>query len=151
MKTLSNTADRDDIVHRIWALTPESQRRWGRMSVTQMLCHLSDSFRAVLGQKHASPIDNWFSRSLFKWGALYFPAPWPHGVRTRPEMDAEEGGTPSEGFGADRDDLLVLLDRCAKLAPEHTWRHPMFGNISRAETMRWAYLHMDHHLRQFGV
>ena len=151
MKTLSTIADRDEIVSRVWALTADSQRRWGRMSVTQMLCHLSDSFRAPLGDKQASPSDNWFTRSLFKWGALYFPAQWPHGVKTRPEMDAEQGGTPSKGFNADRDELLELLDRCVNLGPTHTWRHPMFGFISDSETMRWAYLHTDHHLRQFGV
>jgi hypothetical protein len=29
--------------------------------------------------------------------------------------------------------------------------HPFLGKLSRAEWLRWAYLHMDHHLRQFGV
>jgi hypothetical protein len=151
MKTLARSFDREDIVRRVWALSPDSQRRWGRMSVAQMLCHLSDSFRAPLGEKPALAIDNWFTRSLFKWGALYLPMPWPHGVKTRPEMDAESGGTASKGFCADRDELLALLDRCMQLGPQHEWRHPMFGKISDAETMRWAYLHMDHHLRQFGV
>ena len=30
-------------------------------------------------------------------------------------------------------------------------RHPIFGSLSEAAWMRWGYLHMDHHLRQFGV
>jgi hypothetical protein len=65
-------------------------------------------------------------------------------------MDQERGGTASKGFCADRDELLALLDHCIKLEPLHEWRHPMFGIIRSAETMRWAYLHTDHHLRQFG-
>jgi hypothetical protein len=28
--------------------------------------------------------------------------------------------------------------------------HPIFGPMSNAAFLRWAYLHMDHHLRQFG-
>ncbi len=28
--------------------------------------------------------------------------------------------------------------------------HPYFGNLTKWEWMRWAYLHADHHLRQFG-
>jgi hypothetical protein len=28
--------------------------------------------------------------------------------------------------------------------------HPIFGRITRAEWLRWGYLHADHHLRQFG-
>jgi hypothetical protein len=27
----------------------------------------------------------------------------------------------------------------------------VFGRMSQAAWLRWAYLHMDHHLRQFGV
>jgi len=29
--------------------------------------------------------------------------------------------------------------------------HPIFGPMSRPAWLRWAYLHADHHLRQFGV
>ncbi len=34
---------------------------------------------------------------------------------------------------------------------ETTMRHPVFGLMTRAQWGRWAYRHMDHHLRQFGV
>jgi len=27
---------------------------------------------------------------------------------------------------------------------------PIFGPLTRAEWLRWGYLHADHHLRQFG-
>jgi Protein of unknown function (DUF1569) len=29
--------------------------------------------------------------------------------------------------------------------------HPLFGRMSASSWMRWAYLHADHHLRQFGL
>jgi hypothetical protein len=29
-------------------------------------------------------------------------------------------------------------------------QHPIFGPMSRSAWLRWAYLHMDHHLRQFS-
>ncbi len=29
--------------------------------------------------------------------------------------------------------------------------HPVFGELSEWEWMRWGYLHADHHLRQFGT
>ena len=28
--------------------------------------------------------------------------------------------------------------------------HPIFGRMSERTWLRWAYLHTDHHLRQFG-
>jgi hypothetical protein len=30
-------------------------------------------------------------------------------------------------------------------------RHPLFDAMSERDWMRWGYLHVDHHLRQFGV
>ena len=151
MRNLANATDRKEIVSRLLVLKSDAQRRWGKMSVNQMLCHLSDSFRARLGEKEASPVDNLFLRTIFKWGALFSPTPWPHGVKSRPEMDQEVGGTPSKGFDADREELIGLLHRVVEQDPRERWRHPFFGPISYGECMRWAYLHMDHHLRQFGV
>jgi len=29
--------------------------------------------------------------------------------------------------------------------------HPILGGMSDAAWLRWGYLHMDHHLRQFGA
>jgi len=29
--------------------------------------------------------------------------------------------------------------------------HPIFGGMSERAWLRWAYLHTDHHLRQFGT
>jgi len=29
--------------------------------------------------------------------------------------------------------------------------HPIFGQMTEKEWMRWGYLHSDHHLRQFGA
>jgi hypothetical protein len=36
-------------------------------------------------------------------------------------------------------------------AVEEGHAHSFFGRLSRTEWLRWGYLHMDHHLRQFGV
>jgi hypothetical protein len=37
-------------------------------------------------------------------------------------------------------------------ASEFRWpAHPIFGKMSETDWMRWAYLHVDHHLRQFGL
>src|SRR3954469_12704242 len=87
-----------------------------------------------------------------KWGALWLPIPWPHGFETRPEMDQEIGGTPPVEFERDREELLSLMDRFTCEAPQPKfYPHPFFGQMTRKELMRWAYLHMDHHLRQFGA
>ena len=58
MKTLFNIPDRKEVLDRLNAARPESERRWGSMSAHQMICHLSDSFRAALGESLVnSPLD----------------------------------------------------------------------------------------------
>ena len=148
MKTLLNPTDREEILRRVAAVRADSQRQWGSMSAAQMICHLSDSFRSALGEKSVSSDTNFFKRTVMKRLALALPN-WPHGVKTRPEMDQQQGGTPPAEFAADVQQLRILFDRyCAaqQFAP-----HPMMGPLTRSERMRWAYLHMNHHLRQFGV
>jgi Protein of unknown function (DUF1569) len=152
MKTLANPGDKDEVVARLRTIGLASERRWGRMTAPQMICHLSDAFRVSTGERKAISISNWFSRSLFKWAGLWFPVPWPHGVRTVPECDARLGGTPPAGVESDMRQLRDLLERftnrprVSQLQP-----HPIFGQLSEKEWMRWGYLHMDHHLRQFGA
>ena len=48
---------------------------------------------------------------LFKWIALYAPLPWPRGVKTRPEVDQEQGGTPPAEFAGDVVALVAACDR----------------------------------------
>ena len=54
MKTLARERDQAEIFARLRQVRPDSVRRWGRMSVHQMVCHLADAHRMALGQKAAT-------------------------------------------------------------------------------------------------
>lgn len=150
MKSLANAGDRAGIHARLQDLRPDSPRRWGRMSAHQMICHLADTFRFALGDIEVRPAAGTLQRIVFKPMALWVPLPWPKGVPTRPEMDQMIGGTPPDRFERDADEVLTLMDRfCSH--DRFTAAHPIFGPMTQREWMRWAWLHMDHHLRQFGV
>jgi hypothetical protein len=155
--SLTNSANKQQIVERLGRIQLDSPRQWGRMTVSQMICHLSDSFRVTMGLKAWKtarisvtpiPLPTWF----VKWVALETSVPWPRGVKTRPEVDAEHGGTPPAQFDQDKAELFVLLERFTHQPRDFEWQpHPMFGAMSDSDWMRWGYLHMDHHLRQFGT
>ena len=152
MKTLARPRDKAEILERLRTVRPDSVRRWGRMSAHQMVCHLSDSFRVVIAQKSASHATGPFQRTVLKWIALRLPLPWPTGIRTRPEVDQELGGTKPGDFAADVAQLEVLVEFITRDPASVDWQaHPIFGRMSEGDYLRWSYLHMDHHLRQFGA
>jgi hypothetical protein len=102
------------------------------------------------GEKPVSDDTTVLRRTLVKWIVLYAPLRWPPGILTRPEIDQELGGTRPVSFNTDVAELDALIGR---VTPNATFvpLHPIFGSMSPANWMRGAYLHTDHHLRQFGV
>jgi hypothetical protein len=152
MKTLARPRDQAEIRRRLRDVRPESVGRWGRMSAHQMVCHLSDSFRLAIGQKPVSPATSLLQRTIVKWIALYLPVAWPPGIPTRPEIDQCVGGTRPADFEADVAELEALMELFTAPTKSFEWQlHPVFGRLSEAAWLRWAYVHMDHHLRQFGA
>ena len=152
MRTLARQRDKEELIGRLRALRPDSVRRWGRMSVHQMVCHVCDGFRMGTGEKPVRSVTSPFRRTMLKWFALYAPVPWPRGIPTRPEIDQARLGTTPVEFAADVAQLEVLLDQVTAQPRNFDWHdHPLLGSMSEAAWLRWGYLHVDHHLRQFGV
>jgi hypothetical protein len=153
VKTLGNETDRQGLLQRLQQVSPDSRRRWGKMTPHQMICHLNDSFKSVIGEREVgSRNSNLLTRTVVRWIALYAPLKWPHGVPTMAENDQQRGGTPPEDFKCDVDALASMIERVTCPQKDFQWRrHPLFAEMSERDWMRWGYLHVDHHLRQFGV
>jgi hypothetical protein len=150
MKTFARETCRVEIGERLRSVRPDSVRRWGTMTAHQMICHCADACRMALGETTPRDISTGATRHVIKWIALYAPMPWPGGVQTVEEFDQRKGGTCPTDFAADVAVLQQLLERIQPRGG--AWPpHPIFGRLSEAGWMRWAYLHMDHHLRQFGA
>jgi hypothetical protein len=150
MKSFANAADVDSIFARLNRVTNDSQRQWGTMTPSEMCVHLTDAFRGPLGEKDLGRVDTLFSRTVMKFVALKVPMNWPKGLKTMPAMDPRKKGTKPSEFERDKHELEAAARRflaaTGPLVP-----HPLFGNMSPSEWKRWAWMHMDHHLRQFGV
>jgi hypothetical protein len=121
------------------------------MTSHQAICHLSDSFRTMMSTEPISSVSTFFSKAVVKWVALRAPMQWPHGVKTRPEVDQEIGGTKPVEFAYDKRMLEALIEQFARRTSSDMQPHPVFGRMSTDEWQRWGYLHLDHHLRQFGA
>ena len=93
---MANAADREEIARRLCGIGSGSKRRWGKMSVAEMICHSSDALLVAMGERKAATDSNWFTRSAMKWAGLWGPMKWPHGRRTVPECEAGHGAGPSK-------------------------------------------------------
>jgi Protein of unknown function (DUF1569) len=152
MKTLIDRQSRSEIVARLGEVRPDTARRWGRMTAPQMICHVSDAFLGIMGDK-AMELPRGFSIwPLMKTFVLYAPIKWPPGVPTRPEFDqCAGGGTRPADFEADVRNLVRTIEKFSAEPRSFEFRpHPLFKAMSERDWMRWGYLHCDHHLRQFG-
>ena len=133
---------------RIQTLQPDAQRRWGRMNVQQMVCHLADQLRITLGdipvKRVPSPLSNPVVRRL-----VIDVLPWPKGrIQGPPEAFVTSPGE----WQRDVSVLLDLLDRFSAAATRKDWPpHPMFGDLGGTLWSRLTCRHFDHHLKQFGV
>jgi len=71
MKTLGNEVDRNLVLDRLARLAPESSRQWGKMTPHQMVCHLNDSFKSVIGERELSGHkNNLLARTVVRWSAI---------------------------------------------------------------------------------
>lgn len=143
------------VLARLGRLEASTPALWGTMSAGAMVCHLSDTFRVMYGERALASSDrvdarHRLRRMVIKWIALYVPARWPRGLRTVAAVDHDRDGTRPSDFDHDRADLVHLIERVAAGDLPTDLEHPYLGLLSAWEWRRWAYVHVDHHLRQFG-
>ena len=137
---------RSSICARVDKLTQDTQRKWGKMTVDQMLWHVSQSLAQSLGQipsmPNRVPVPNWLSKFVA------FNLPWPKGTPTPPDLVAVD----HFAFDEERQRCLTLIEAFTARDLNVT-RTPSasFGRLTGREWSRFQAKHLDHHLRQFGV
>lgn len=153
MRTIADPHVRRELIARLRRLTPETERRWGSMTPGEMLCHLGDAHEGITGTRiPPGARTTGGGKRLVKWFALWTAFPWPHGVRTRPGVDPKRDGTRPGDFAVDLERAIASLEALATAEPATLARHhPLFGAMQPTDWHRWAYRHVDHHLRQFGI
>ncbi|MFQ5641437.1 MAG: DUF1569 domain-containing protein [bacterium] len=148
MKSLLQQAAREEILHRLKTLAPESHNLWGRLNVTQMICHCSDQVRMALGDipcnRTRGPFRHWPLNVV-----MIYAIPWPKSKAKAPE---ETFTTSPTKWSDDLAQLQQLIQRFGRQKQNGAWPlHPLFGKLSGAAWGVLSYRHFDHHLRQFGV
>src|SRR5262245_51678877 len=148
MPSMFDANVREGFQQRIQRLTPDAARRWGRLTVDRMVCHLSDQLRIALGELSAQPQPGLLRYPPFKQLAIDV-IPWPKG---RIQGPPEAFTTKPEQWARDVERLRTLLEAFGARGAQRVWpRHPQFGAMTGPLWSRLTCRHFDHHLRQFDV
>lgn len=146
MALLHDPAVRMVLRTRLQNLRPDAARRWGSMTIDQMLWHVNSALEIALGRKPAARMRSPVPLPLLRWLALN--APWPTGVATMPEAVARG----SHDFSAERERCLGLIDDlAARDLAGPPMIHPRLGSMTVHQLSRLQAKHVDYHLRQFGA
>jgi hypothetical protein len=147
MVMLHDPAVLASLTDRLNRLTPASQRQWGKMTVDQMLWHLNEGFEMGLGRRTVSKMKIPLPRFLLRF--FIFNLPWPRGkTRTHPDFEAKS----TYDFAAERARTIALMQEVARKPLESPWPDSYaIGPMSGKDWSRLGAIHVDHHLKQFGV
>jgi Protein of unknown function (DUF1569) len=151
MKNLFDATVANQVKTRLGKLEPQSERRWGKMTVAQMLAHCSASMQWAVGE--TVPEKGPLAARLI--GRLVKPMVFRNEDPLRKNSPTAKGLIVADepDLGAQRNRLSGLIDKfAARGAPGCTRNpHTFFGKMTPEEWAILMYKHLDHHLRQFGV
>lgn len=146
MPMLHDPSFRASVESRLNALRPDSPRRWGSMTIDQMLWHVNQFLEAALGENVLPVQKSPIPPPLMRLMILYMPwpksAPTNKGALTNAEHD----------FEVERTRCRTLIDRFASSPLDSVWPvDPSFGAVSGTFASKLQAKHLDHHLRQFSA
>jgi hypothetical protein len=149
MKTIFDKTTRDELINRINMLNENSNARWGKMNIYQMLKHSTLWQEWALGRGKCKQvfIGRIFGKMALK-NLLKNEKPLRRNSPTSPEFrttDVKEDGDVS----SERTKWIALIGESAHFSKTHLV-HSFFGRMTKEQIGYLAYKHADHHLRQFN-
>ena len=146
--SLFDADGRAAMLARLECLRADSPRKWGVMSIEQMLAHCQQPLRVAVGDLalKRSLIGFLFGRMAKK--KLLSPEPWKRSLPTAPEFKI---ASPRD-FNTEKAALRGLIERVGLAGPAGLTKspHPFFGPLSSEEWQALQWRHLDHHFTQFG-
>lgn len=149
MKSIFNSSNNQELIARINKLTPESKSQWGKMDVAQMLSHCHGPIDVAFGDLNLKA--NFFMQLLGKT--------FKNKILNSPEFKKNSPTAPAfiRNYECDFEEskaaLIKKINKFSELGEKaiKTTKHPFFGEMTYKEWDRLHVMHLEHHLKQFGV
>jgi len=150
MKDIFNQNTIAEFKSRINNISEDSTAEWGKMNVYQMLKHCTENDKMLTGKGQFKRlfIGRIFGKMALR-SSIKNDAPLSLNSPTHPDLVIKENGDVS----TQKQEWISVLDAYYS-SPSTTFEnftHPFFGKMTPQQISKFAYKHIDHHLRQFGV
>lgn len=148
--TIQDQGGVNDLIYRVLKLTSTASPIWGTMNVTEMLKHCNANNTLILNGVVSSRKDS-LKQNAIKLAFLYLPIKFPKNIKAPKTLRLITDKETPQDFEKEKELFIELISRF----PAHTlpskMYHPAFGNLKPKEWGVLNWMHLDHHLRQFGV
>lgn len=147
-KAVLDEAIRPQVIHRIMKLQPDSSALWGNFTVGDMMFHCATIQNTVL-QSPPNKHKPTMRQRLLRIVVLNVMKHLPQGIKTSSKyLKPKEDKTL---FEDERKRLIESVNNVTEHKEKIYGTHPMLGPLDTSGWRRMLYMHLDHHLRQFGV
>lgn len=138
----------DSSLGRMGEISDDAKPVWGSMSPGQMRAHLQLAIRYSLGKEEESPDEskpllNMILIPVLLSGIMKLPK----GVKGPAMYDAAAPSATLDEVKAELEEYLTNYEGSGFNPPAH----PSLGNLGPDKWSKLHVIHVDHHLRQFGV
>lgn len=150
MKNMFDAKDVAQVIERINKLRPETQAKWGTMSVDQMLAHCNVTYDMDFTGNYPKPNSiAKFMLKLFVKNTVVGDKPYKKNTGTAPQFKMKG----KKDYAAEKAKLIDYITKVQQLGIEHYEGRESnsFGALTGKEWNNMFYKHLDHHLTQFGV
>ena len=151
MQNVFDAQDAQEYINRINNLTPETQRKWGKMSVDQVLAHLNVAYDLTFTlEKFPKPsFIAKFLLSRFVKPKITNEIPYKQSLPTSPAFIIAD----ERNFEEEKAKLIGNIQRVQQLGREafEGKENINFGKMTAQGWNNMFAKHLNHHLDQFGV
>ena len=151
MQNIFDAKDAQEYINRINNLTPETQRKWGKMSVDQVLAHLNVAYDLTFTPEKF-PKPNFIAKFLlskFVKPKITNEIPYKQSLPTSPAFIIAD----ERNFEEEKAKLIGNIQRVQQLGRE-AFEGKENINFGKMTAQCWNNMfakHLNHHLEQFGV
>ena len=140
----------DEVISRVQSLKITDKAHWGAMEVTEMLHHCYMANKNILENEPDNPKAT-LKQVLIKTLFLYILPAFPKNVKGPKRIDPKLSKILPDQFEEKRSKLLQTIQQFSERKTPIEVTHPFFGKLNTKQWGVFTWMHMDHHLRQFGV